>query len=328
MKILVTGGAGYIGSICVEELLKQDHQVIVVDNLKEGHREAILPEAVFYEGDIGNREFLETIFRKHKIEAVMHFAADTLIDVSMTDPEIYFENNVVNGLRLLDVMKKYDCKKIIFSSTAAIFGAPEYVPIDEDHPKRPINSYGESKLMFEKILDWYHRAYGLKFNSFRYFNAAGASERLGEAHNPESHLIPNIIKAALELKEKIYIFGSDYKTRDGTCVRDYLHVTDIAQAHILSLENLTERPSAKYNLGNGTGFTNLEVLKMVEKISGREIPHELTDRRSGDPDSLVASAHLAREELGWRPKYASLENIIRSAWEWHARNPHGYNNRD
>jgi UDP-glucose 4-epimerase len=324
MNILVTGGAGYIGSICVEQLVKQNHHVIVIDNIQQGHREAVLPEAAFYEGDIGNSDLLEEIFQKHKIEAVMHFAAETLVDVSMTNPQIYFENNVVNGLTLLNVMKMYDCKKMIFSSTAAIFGNPEYIPIDEKHPTEPINSYGESKLMFERILDWYHSAYGFQFNAFRYFNAAGASQRLGEAHNPESHLIPNIIKVALGLKEKIYIFGSDYETRDGTCVRDYLHVVDIAQAHILSMENLEKKPSAKYNLGNGTGFTNLEVLRMLEKISGKRVPYELAKRRPGDPKTLVASSRLAEQELGWQPAYPSLESIITSAWDWHVRNPYGH----
>lgn len=324
MNILVTGGAGYIGSICVEELINRNYQVIVIDNLKEGHRDAISPGAIFYEGDIGNVDLLSQIFQNHDTEVVMHFAAETLIEISMRDPQIFFENNVVNGLALLNVMKKYHCKKIIFSSTAAIFGNPEYIPIDENHPKNPINSYGESKLMFEKILEWYHIAYGFQFNSFRYFNAAGASDRLGEAHKHETHLIPIIVNTALGRKDKISIFGSDYKTRDGTCVRDYLHVIDIAQAHILSLENLEKRPTAKYNLGNSEGFSNLEVLSMVENISGKKITHELAERRPGDPDSLVASSLLAKKELGWEPKYKSLETIIRSAWEWHVKNPDGY----
>jgi UDP-glucose 4-epimerase len=324
MNILVTGGAGYIGSVCVEELIRQNYKVIVIDNLQEGHREAVPSDAAFHEGDMGNSDLLDKIFQKHDIEAVMHFAAETLIEVSMRDPRIFFKNNIVNGLTLLDTMKRHECKKIVFSSTAAIFGNPEYTPIDEKHPKKPINAYGESKLMFERILNWYHSAYGIQFNSFRYFNAAGASKSLGEDHQPETHLIPNIIKVALGVKEKIRIFGSDYETKDGTCVRDYLHVIDIAQAHILSLDNLEARPTGKYNLGNGAGFTNLEVLRMVEKVSGVEIAHELADRRPGDPDRLIASAQLARGELGWKPKHDSLESIIRSAWHWHKRNPHGY----
>jgi len=327
MQILVTGGAGYIGSVCVEELIKLNHEVIVIDNLQEGHREAVSPEASFYQGDIGNSALLDEIFRHHDIEAVMHFAAETLIEVSMRDPQIFFKNNIVNGLTLLEAMRNHNCRRMVFSSTAAIFGNPEYTPIDENHPKKPINAYGESKLMFERILDWYHCAYGLKFNTFRYFNAGGASERLGEAHKHETHLIPIIISTALGMRDKTYIFGSDYNTEDGTCVRDYLHVIDIAQAHILSLDKLEERPSAKYNLGNGTGFTNLEVLRMVEQVSGVEIPNELADRRPGDPDRLVASAQLAKEELGWKPKYESLDDIIRSAWKWHKRNPYEYSTK-
>ncbi|MFC2164888.1 UDP-glucose 4-epimerase GalE [Acidobacteriota bacterium] len=324
MVILVTGGAGYIGSICVGELLKKGFEVVVIDNLQEGHREAVPPEAVFYEGNCGDRVVLEEIFQKFPVDTVMHFAAEATVGISMTDPRLFFENNVAFGLVLLDVMRVFQCNKMIFSSTAAVFGDPEYIPIDEHHPERPINAYGESKLMFEKILDWYHAAYGLKYNSFRYFNAAGASERLGEAHKKETHLIPIILSTALEKRAKIDIFGSDYDTKDGTCVRDYLHVVDIAQSHILGLVNLEKRPNAKYNLGNGVGFTNLEVLKTAEKVTGRSIPFEITARRPGDPDSLVASSLLAREELGWEPQYPSLESIIGSAWQWHSAHPNGY----
>ena len=264
--ILVTGGAGYIGSICVEELLRQGYEVVAIDNLQEGHREAVLPEAVFYESNYGDRIVLEEIFQKYPIDTVMHFAAEATVGISMTDPRLFFENNVAFGLVLLDVMRVFQCSKMIFSSTAAIFGDPEKIPIDEQHPEKPINAYGESKLMFEKILDWYHKAYGLKYNSFRYFNAAGASERLGEAHKSETHLIPIILQTALEKRAKIDIFGSDYHTKDGTCVRDYLHVIDIAQAHILGLSNIGKNPNAKYNLGNGVGFTNLEVLKIPLRL--------------------------------------------------------------
>jgi UDP-glucose 4-epimerase len=324
MAILVTGGAGYIGSICVEELLKQDFDVVVIDNLQEGYREAVLPEAVFYESNYGDRVALEEIFDKHSVDTVMHFAAEATVGISMTDPGLFFENNVAYGLILLDVMRAFQCQKMIFSSTAAVFGDPEYIPIDEDHPEKPINAYGESKLMFEKILNWYHRAYGLRYNSFRYFNAAGASERLGEAHRNETHLIPIILETALDKRDKMDIYGSDYNTKDGTCVRDYLHVIDIAQAHIKGLANLEKRPNAKYNLGNGVGFTNLEVLQTAEKVTGRAIPHQMTARRPGDPASLVASSHLAREELGWEPLYPSLESIIDSAWHWSSEHPAGY----
>jgi len=324
MAILVTGGAGYIGSICVEELLKQDFEVIVIDNLQEGHREAVSPEATLFVGDIGDRFLLDRLFNDFHIETVMHFAAEATVEFSMKQPQIFFETNVAKGLVLLDVMKENDCSRMVFSSTAALFGNPEYVPIDEKHPEQPINAYGESKLMYEKILDWYHSAYGLRYNSFRYFNAAGASKAFGEAHKKESHLIPIILSKALGLREKLYIFGSDYPTEDGTCVRDYLHVVDIAQAHILGLDNLEKRPKAKYNLGNGVGFTNLEVLKASEKVSGKTIPFEFTDRRMGDPDRLIASSDLAKEELGWKTQFDTLESIIQSAWVWHSRHPEGY----
>jgi len=324
MAILVTGGAGYIGSICVEELLKQDFEVIVIDNLQEGHREAVSPEATLFVGDIGDRFFLSRLFHDFHIETVMHFAAEATVEFSMKHPQIFFETNVVKGLVLLDVMKENGCNRMIFSSTAALFGNPEYTPIDETHPEKPINAYGESKLMYEKILDWFHSAYGLRYNSFRYFNAAGASKVLGEAHKKESHLIPIILSTALGQRDKLYIFGSDYQTEDGTCVRDYLHVVDIAQAHILGLDNLENRPKAKYNLGNGVGFTNLEVLKTSEKVSGKTIPFEFADRRMGDPDRLVASSELAKDELGWKPQFETLESIIQSAWEWHSRHPEGY----
>jgi UDP-glucose 4-epimerase len=324
MAILVTGGAGYIGSICVEELIKQDFKVIVIDNLQEGHREAVSPEAELIVGDIGDRFLLDRLFQDFEIATVMHFAAEATVELSLKDPQLFFETNVAKGLVLLDVMKENGCNKMIFSSTAALFGNPEYTPIDEAHPEKPINAYGESKLMYEKVLDWYHSAYGLQYNSFRYFNAAGASKNFGEAHRNESHLIPIILSTALGQREKLYIFGSDYPTKDGTCVRDYLHVIDIAQAHILGLDNLEKRPKAKYNLGNGVGFTNLEVLKTSEQVSGKSIPFEFSERRVGDPDRLVASSDLAKEELGWKPQYDSLESIIRSAWEWHSRYPSGY----
>lgn len=324
MNLLETGGAGYIGSIVVEELLKQDHSVIVIDNFQEGHKEAVLPEAIFYEGDFGNRKLLNEIFEKHKIDAVLHFAAETTIEFSMTNPRVYFENNVVNGITLLNAMLEHKCNRFIFSSTAATFGEPQYTPIDEKHPQVPINAYGESKLMFEHILDWYYKAYGLKFNAFRYFNAAGASEKLGEAHRHESHLIPVIIQVSLGQREYIHIFGNDYPTKDGTCVRDYIHVIDLANAHILALDNLENNPCGKYNLGNGQGFTNLEVLKTVEKVTGIKVPYKFAARRTGDPAVLIASSERAKKELGWQPKYDSLEDIVLSAWKWHSTHPEGY----
>jgi len=323
-KILVTGGAGYIGSICVEELLVQGYGVVVIDNLQEGHRAAVMPEAVFYEGDYGDVALLRDIFSKHEIDAVVHFAAETTIEFSMTDPGLYFHNNLVNGIILLDVMREYGCERMIFSSTAATFGEPQYTPIDEKHPQLPINAYGESKLMFEKVLDWYNRAYGLKFNAFRYFNAAGASERLGEAHRHESHLIPVIIQVVLGQRQELQIFGNDYPTSDGTCIRDYVHVIDLARAHIKALENLDRHPIGKYNLGNGQGFSNLEVSRTVEAITGKKVPFEMASRRLGDPAVLIASSELARQELDWQPRYSKLEEIVKSAWKWHESHPNGY----
>lgn len=324
MNVLVTGGAGYIGSIVVEQLLLQDHQVVVVDNLQEGNRAAVLSEAAFYESDFDNKEMLRGIFRKHNIDAVCHFAAETTIELSMTDPGKYFTNNLVKGTTLLDAMRQFGCDRFIFSSTAATFGEPEYVPIDEIHPQSPINAYGESKLMFERVLDWYHRSYGLKFNAFRYFNAAGASENLGEAHRHESHLIPLVIQAALGKRESISIFGTDYPTKDGTCVRDYVHVLDLAEAHILGLNSLEKHPNGKYNLGNGEGFSVREVIEMVSEVSEHDIPKFEAPRREGDPAVLIASSKLAKEELGWNPKYNSLREIIGMAWDWHKKYPNGY----
>lgn len=324
MNILVTGGAGYIGSIVVERLLQHDHRVVVIDNLQEGNREAVLPESDFYQADFGNKEILQEIFREHRIDVVFHFAAKAAVESSMTDPGKYFVDNVAKGITLLDVMRQHDCDRFIFSSTAATFGEPEYIPIDEKHPQNPINAYGESKLMFERILDWYHRAYGLKSNAFRYFNAAGASEKLGEAHKHEGHLIPLIMQVALGKRKQISIFGTDYPTRDGGCVRDYVHVLDLAEAHILGLENLERHPAGKYNLGNGEGFSVHEVVDMVSEVSGRDIPRVEAPRRKGDPAVLVASSELAKQELGWKPKHDSLEQIIRTAWEWSRKHPDGY----
>jgi len=322
--ILVTGGAGYIGSICVEQLLSKKYKVIVIDNLQEGNKKAVLSDAKFFKGNFGDVNLLKEIFKYQKIDVVMHFAAETTVKLSMTDPAVYFKNNVINSINLLEVMRKYKFNNIIFSSTAAIFGEPKYVPIDEKHPTRPINPYGESKLMFEKILDWYHKAYGLRFNCFRYFNAAGASKNLGEYHRHESHLIPLAIQVLLGKREKLEIFGNDYSTKDGTCVRDYIHVIDIALAHIKSIDNLEKNPSAKYNLGNGKGFSNLEVIKILETISGKKIPYEIAPRRPGDPDVLIASSELAAKHLGWEPTFRRLEDIIYSAWEWHSKHPDGY----
>ena len=324
MKVLVTGGAGYIGSVVVEQLLEGGYEVVVVDNLKQGHREAVLPGAEFYEGDFGDRELLEGIFGEHKIDAVLHFAAEAQVADSMTNPHKYFLTNVSKGLVLLEAMRAHGCDRFIFSSTAATFGEPKYTPIDEEHPQEPINAYGESKLMFEKILDWYHRAYGLKFMSFRYFNAAGASKRLGEDHRPETHLVPVVLQVALGKREHVEVYGTDYPTKDGTPVRDYIHVLDLARAHILGLEKLDSFPDGKYNLGNGEGFTVLEVIETTEEVTGKKIPYRPAPRRPGDPAVLVASSRRAAGELGWEPEFPELKEIIRSAWEWHRGHPEGY----
>ena len=324
MVVLVTGGAGYIGSICVDALTEREHKVLVIDNLQEGHREAVHSQAFFYEGDYGDRSLLKTIFAKHTVDAVIHFAADTRVEQSMSDPGRFFRNNVLNGITLLDVMRSYGCRRMIFSSTASIFGDPRYNPVDEKHPQVPINPYGESKLMFEKVLDWYHHAYGLRFNALRYFNAAGATDRRGDAKRNVTLLIPVTIQVLLGQRERLQIFGNDYNTKDGTCIRDYVHVVDLIDAHILALNTLEKYPNGKYNLGNGRGFTNLEVLKTVEMVSGKKVPFEYAARRPGDPVELVASSDLARRKLGWNPRYTQLEEIIASAWEWHQKHPNGY----
>ena len=324
MNLLVTGGAGHIGSVCIEELLLQGFKVVVVDNLQEGHREALLPEAIFYEGDFGDRSLLKTIFEKYVIDTVIHFAADTRVGSSMVYPSQFFNNNVVNGITLLDVMREFNCRRMIFSSTAAIYGEPQYIPVDEKHPQIPVNPYGESKLMFERILDWYHRAYGLKFNALRYFNAAGASKRFGNAKRNVTLLIPVIMQVLLGQRERLQIFGNDYPTKDGTCIRDYIHVSDLAQAHIKAMQNMERHPNGKYNLGNGQGFSNLEVVKTVESVTGKIVPFEFAPRRPGDPAVLIASSDLARQELGWQPKFAKLEEIVATAWEWHRKHPDGY----
>lgn len=330
-KILITGGAGYIGSVVSEELLNQNYFVVVLDNLQKGHRKAVLPRAVFVKGDLADKNLLEKIFRNYDIKAVIHMAAETTIEFSTIDPRRYFQNNVVSGLNLLDAMLKFNVHKMIFSSTAGVYGNPEYIPITEGHPQRPINAYGESKLMFEKILDWYHWAYGIKYTSFRYFNAAGASEKLGEDHKHESHLIPLIIETAIgqqklgqEEIKIVKIFGTNYPTRDGTCVRDYIHVVDIARAHILALDALDELKAKIYNLGNGEGYTVKEVIEITRKITGIDIPAVEAGIRSGDPAVLIASAKRVKEELGWEPQFSDLETIVRSAWEWRKKHPHGY----
>jgi len=321
MKILVVGGAGYIGSICAEVLLDQKHEVAIFDNLSEGHRSALDPRAEFIEGDLADSETTAETLARLRPEAVMHFAANALVDESMQNPSKYFRNNIANGLNLLDAMIAAEAKQLVFSSTCATFGPPERVPIDEETPQRPINPYGESKLSFEKILRWYDAIHGLRFVSLRYFNAAGASEKFGEDHRCETHLIPNVLKVALGEKKHVEIFGTDYETPDGTCIRDYIHIIDLAHAHILALDAPT---SAFYNLGTGGGSSVREVIESCRKITGQPIPVLEKPRRPGDPPRLIASSEKIKRELGWRPQFQTLDAIVESAWKWHQKFPRGY----
>jgi UDP-glucose 4-epimerase len=321
MNVLVTGGAGYIGSVCTEELLNAGHQVTVYDNLSEGHRSAVDSRARFLPGKPEEPGDILKAVRSAKSDAIMHFAASALVGESMTHPNKYFHNNVVNGLKLLDAAVECGVKKFVFSSTCATYGPPDRVPMTEDLPQRPINPYGESKLMFEKILQWYRQIYGLEFIAFRYFNAAGASEQFGEHHRIETHLIPNVLAVALGHKPRCEIYGTDYPTPDGTCIRDYIHIIDLAQAHILGLQ---PGKQGFYNLGNGDGYSVREVIQACERATGKAIPALEQPRRPGDPPRLVASADKAVRELGWKPKFPKLDDIIATAWAWHKRHPDGY----
>ncbi|QOY35239.1 UDP-glucose 4-epimerase GalE [Anaerobacillus isosaccharinicus] len=327
MAVLVCGGAGYIGSHTVLELLEHQEEVIVVDNLVTGSRAAVLEKARLYIGDIQEEQFLEKIFENHQINAVIHFAANSLVSESVNDPLKYYQNNVHGTLCLLKIMVKFNVKKIVFSSTAATYGEPVNIPILETDPTNPTNPYGETKLTTEKMLRWADDAYGIKHVILRYFNVAGAhiDGKLGEDHSPETHLIPLILQVALDKRDEILIFGADYDTDDGTCVRDYIHVTDIAQAHILALEKLNnDNTSAIYNLGNGKGFSVKEVIDCVRKLTKHPIPVSISPRRPGDPAILIASSKKAVKELGWKPKYGDLETMISSAWEWFKKHPEGY----
>lgn len=321
MNVFVTGGAGYIGSVCVEELLNAGHMVTVYDSLVEGHRAAVDPRAGFVHGCLSDRELVGKSIRAANAEAVLHFAAFAAVGESMQYPAKYFRNNVANGLNLLEAAKENGVRKFVFSSTCATFGIPERMPIDETLPQKPVNPYGESKLMFEKMLTWFEQLHGLEFVAFRYFNAAGASRQYGEDHRIETHLIPNVLRVALGQKEQCDIFGTDYPTPDGTCIRDYIHIADLAQAHILAMQ-----PGRQgfYNLGNGEGYSVREVIDTCQRVSGKPIKAVEKPRRPGDPPRLVAAAAKAHQELGWQPKYPKLEQIVASAWDWHNRNPNGY----
>ena len=325
--ILVCGGAGYIGSHAVRQLIDRGEEVIIVDNLETGHEDAIHPQAKFYKVDIRDVEALDKVFAENKIDEVIHFAANSLVGESMTNPLKYFNNNVHGTEILLKVMVAHDVKKIVFSSTAATYGEPKNIPILESDETNPTNAYGETKLCMEKMMKWADKAHGVKYISLRYFNVAGAHEsgEIGEDHNPETHLIPLILQVPLGKREFISIFGDDYETHDGTCIRDYIHVTDLADAHILAVHKLREGSESNiYNLGSGNGFTVKEMIETARKVTGHEIPAKVCERRAGDPAKLVASSEKARRELGWVPKHENVEDMISSAWNWHQKHPNGF----
>lgn len=328
MKVLVLGGAGYIGSHTVYELINKNHEVIIIDNLETGYKQAIHKNAKFYEGDLRNKSFLNEVFKKESdIDGIIHFAANSLVGESMENPLKYYDNNLIGTKILLEAMLENNITKIVFSSTAATYGEPENIPILESDKTEPTNTYGETKLAMEKMFKWVSKAYNLNYVSLRYFNACGAYKdgTIGEAHNPETHLIPIILQVANGTREQINIFGDDYNTKDGTCIRDYIHVSDLADAHILAMEYLLKGGENNiFNLGNGVGFTVKEVIETAKKVTGKEIKAVISERRAGDPAVLVASSQKAKEVLKWNPTRNSLEEIIKSAWKWHSLNPNGF----
>ena len=325
MAILITGGAGYIGSVAVEDLCKQGEQVVVLDNLTYGHKQAVDENVTFYEGEIGDEKLVSEIVKKHDIEACMHFSAFAYVGESVVNPKIYYENNVEQTLRLLNALIENDVKKFIFSSTCATYGEPQQVPIDEAHPQHPTNPYGWSKFMVERILESYDTAYGLKYVALRYFNACGATERCGEDHDPETHLIPLVLFAAQGKIPFISIFGDDYPTPDGTAIRDYIHISDLSQAHLLALEHLRQNKNSEFiNLGNGQGFSVMEIIETARAVTGKNIETKIAPRRAGDPSRLIGDAEKARRVLGWNPQFPDVESIIKSAWAWHSAHPNGY----
>ncbi len=325
MRVLVTGGAGYIGSVVAEQLLRAGHQVVVIDNLSRGHRQAVPKGAELVVGELTDKEKLAALFQGRGFEAVLHFAAFIEAGESMKSPETFFRNNTANALTVLEVMLTAGVNRFVFSSTAALFGNPARTPIQEEDALQPTNAYGESKLLVERMLQWFHRIHGLRYASLRYFNAAGAAAPdRGEAHQPESHLVPRLMKVALGQKKHIEIFGTDYPTPDGTCVRDYIHVSDLAAAHLLALDALERSGRLIYNLGNGQGFSVREVVEGVRRVTGRPIPVVESPRREGDPAVLIASSEKIRRELNWKPHFPDLEAILKSAWQWHKNFPDGY----
>lgn len=324
MRVLVTGGAGYIGSVVTEELIKDDHQVVVYDSLYKGHREAVVDGAEFVHADLRDADTLTRTLREKNIEAVIHMAADSLVGESYVNPAKYYENNVWSGLLLLNAMRGAKVQQLVFSSTAAVYGEPEKQPIEETDPTNPSNPYGESKLAFERAMYWYDRAYGMRYASLRYFNAAGATKRCGEVHDSETHLIPILLQVAAGKRDHAEIYGDDYPTADGTCVRDYIHVVDLARAHILAL-NVLRQSSRIYNLGcGGDGYSVRQVIDTAREVTRKDIPTKFGPRRPGDPSVLVASSERIKRELGWRPEYQDLKLIIDSAWRWMLEHPNGY----
>ena len=324
MTVLVSGAAGYIGSVVAERLLEHGHAVAVIDDLSQGHRTAVPANARFFEGDLRDRGRLAEVMFAVRPDAVVHLAAEALVGESVTEPAKFFEVNVSGGLNLLDAMRAAGVRRLVFSSTAAVYGEPEEIPIREDTPLRPVNAYGASKLAFEQVLPWYASAYGLRHVSLRYFNACGATAEHGEHHVPETHLIAILLEVALRLRDEIRIFGSDYDTPDGTCIRDYVHVGDIADAHLLALDCIDRIESGAFNLGNGTGFSNREVIEAVRRVTGHAIPAVDAPRRAGDPARLVASPARACEVLGWSPRYPTLDGMVATAWAWRKDRPQPY----
>jgi UDP-glucose 4-epimerase len=324
MKVLVTGGAGYIGSIAVERLIKAGEEVVVFDNLFQGHRDAVHPNAIFVQGDLADKAAVDGLMAEHRPDGIMHFASYTLVGESVEKPFLYLRDNIVNGLNLIEAAVNHGVKRFILSSTANLFDDPERMPIDENERIVPGSPYGESKFILERYLHWMDRIYDMRYACLRYFNACGATETRGEDHDPETHIIPLVLEVALGQREKITIFGDDYDTPDGTCVRDYIHVVDLAEAHILAMRALEDGPSRKYNLGNGRGFSVKEVIDTARAVTGHPIPAEIGARRAGDPDILIASSETINHELGWKPIYPNLRQIIEMAWKWHVANPQGY----
>lgn len=327
MSILVLGGAGYIGSHTVYELIEKGKDVVVADNLETGFMQAVHPKAKFYQGDIRDKAFLDDLFSKEKIDGVIHFAANSQVGESMTNPLKYYDNNLYGTMVLLKSMVEHNVDKIVFSSTAATYGEPERIPILENDKTEPTNTYGETKLSMEKMMKWTGKAHNLRYVALRYFNACGAhkSGKIGEAHNPETHLIPLILQVPLNQRKYISVFGNDYDTKDGTCVRDYIHVTDLAQAHILALEYLSNgNESNVFNLGNSVGFTVNEIIETARNVTGHSIPAKMESRRAGDPSQLIASSEKAKTVLGWKPEFTDINSIIETAWNWHRNHPDGY----